>query len=106
MDTFEVDLFGLRSLCILMEERSVSRAAIRLSIGQSRMSRQLAQLRTYFADPLLVWAGGSMVPTPRALSLIGDIRRVVETMERISSPAQNFDPSTINTTMVLVTSGY
>jgi DNA-binding transcriptional LysR family regulator len=106
MDSADVDLFALRSFCVLMDERSVSRAASRLGVGQSRMSRQLAQLRAYFADPLLVWAGGTMIPTPRALALKDDLRQVVGTLERLSSPPQNFDPATTETTVVLVATGY
>jgi|SRR5882757_133156 DNA-binding transcriptional LysR family regulator len=106
MDSTDIDLFALRSFCALIDERGVSRAASLLGVGQSRMSRQLAQLRTYFADPLLVWAGGSMVPTPRALALKDEIRQVVETMERLSSPQQAFDPALTETTVVLVATGY
>jgi DNA-binding transcriptional LysR family regulator len=106
MNTLDVDLFALRSFCVLMEERSVSRAAARLGAGQSRMSRQLAQLRAYFSDPLLVWAGGTMVPTPRALELKNELQRVVETLERLASPVQAFDPATTQTTISLVATGY
>jgi DNA-binding transcriptional LysR family regulator len=106
MDSTDIDLLALQSFCVLMEERGVSRAAARLGIAQSRMSRQLAQLRAYFADPLLIWAGGSMVPTPRALELKDEVRQVVETMERLASPVQIFDPASTKTTIVLAATGY
>jgi DNA-binding transcriptional LysR family regulator len=106
MNSSDIDLTALRSFCLLIDERSVSRAAARLGVGQSRMSRQLAHLRAYFSDPLLVWAGGSMVPTPRALALAGEIRQVVETMERLASPVQTFDPASTETTLVLAATGY
>jgi DNA-binding transcriptional LysR family regulator len=106
MDTTDIDLFALRSFCVLMDEHSVSRAAARLGVRQSSMSRQLAHLRAYFADPLLVWAGGSMVPTPRALALKSEIRHVVETMERLSTTAQSFDPASARSTVVLTATGY
>src|ERR1700747_2553772 len=106
MDNIDVDLFALRSFCVLMDERSVSLAASRLGVGQSRMSRQLAQLRAYFADPLLVWSCELMMPTPRALAVKDDIRQVVETLERLSCPPQDFDPATTQTTIVLVATGY
>jgi DNA-binding transcriptional LysR family regulator len=106
MDTPDIDLFALRSFCVLMDEHSVSRAAARLGVRQSSMSRQLAHLRAYFADPLLVWAGGSMVPTPRALALKSEVRQVVETMERLSTTAQGFDPATTQSTVVLAATGY
>ncbi|WP_456294704.1 LysR family transcriptional regulator [Vibrio sp. AK197] len=59
----------LRSLQILIEEQHVSRAALRLHITQSAMSRQLAQLRTLFADELLVRDGNQLLPTAKALEL-------------------------------------
>jgi DNA-binding transcriptional LysR family regulator len=47
-----------------------------------------------------------MVPTPRALALKGEIRQVVETMERLSTAAQSFDPASAQSTVVLVATGY
>ncbi|PMJ91701.1 LysR family transcriptional regulator [Vibrio sp. 10N.261.55.A7] len=59
----------LRSLHILLEERHVSRAADRLHISQSAVSRQLAQLRELCGDPLLVRQGNQLIATPRAVAL-------------------------------------
>jgi DNA-binding transcriptional LysR family regulator len=106
MDRLDIDLFALRSFCVLMEEQNVSRAAFRTGVKQPTMSRMLAKLRTYFDDPLLVWSGGHMVPTPRALSLDNEIRQVLATMERLSSPAQSFDPKSSKLTFKLVATGY
>jgi DNA-binding transcriptional LysR family regulator len=92
MDSVDLDLLALRSFCALMDERSVSRAAFQLGLKQPAMSRMLAKLRTDFGDALLVWAGGHMVPTPRALQLEGDIRQVIATMERISRPTGSSMP--------------
>jgi DNA-binding transcriptional LysR family regulator len=89
-----------------MDERSVSRAATRLRTSQPTMSRLLGRLRLFFADPLLVWAGGHMVPTPRALALETEVRHVVETMMRLSSPDQSFDPSVSEAKIVLTAAGY
>ena len=48
----------------LMAERSVTRAAERMSVGQPAMSASLARLRTFFGGyPLLVRDGRSLVPT-------------------------------------------
>jgi DNA-binding transcriptional LysR family regulator len=105
MNNFDIDLLALRGFCVLMDERSVSRAASRLGVRQPAMSRLLGRLRDYFADPLLVWTGGSMVPTPRALSLKSDIRQVLETMERLSTPAQTFDPMSTKTKIVVAATG-
>jgi DNA-binding transcriptional LysR family regulator len=105
MDRSDIDLLALEGFCVLMDERSVSRAASRLGIKQPTMSRLLARLRRYFADPLLVWAGGSMIPTPRALSLRDEVLHVLETMKRLSSPVQTFDPASTETTIVVAATG-
>lgn len=106
MSRSDIDLIALRSFCSLLEERSVSRAAARLGIRQSTMSRQLARLRTYFADPLLIWAGGRMVPTPRALGLAEEVRHTVQTLERLAAPAGTFDPASSMTTLTITATGY
>jgi DNA-binding transcriptional LysR family regulator len=106
MDRPDIDLLTLRSFCILMEERSVSRAAFKLGVKQPMMSRMLAKLRAYFEDSLLVWSGGHMVPTPRALVLDNEVRQILATMARISSPVQSFDPLSSRFTFKLVATGY
>jgi DNA-binding transcriptional LysR family regulator len=105
MDSADLDLLALWSFCALMDERSVSRAAFQLGLKQPAMSRMLAKLRTHFGDALLVWAGGHMVPTPRALQLEGDIRQVIATMERISRPTGSFDAASSGGTLRLVATG-
>lgn len=59
----------LRVLCVLLEERSVSRAARKLDETQPAVSTALKRLRDIFADPLLVRDKLEMVPTARALQL-------------------------------------
>ena len=68
-----INLNLLRSLQVLLEERHVSRAATRLNITQSAVSRQLAQLRTLCGDPLLVRNGNVLAATPRALALLSRV---------------------------------
>lgn len=64
-----VNLNLLRSLQVLLEECHVSRAAEKLNLTQSAVSRQLSQLRSLFDDPLLVREGNVLIPTPKALQL-------------------------------------
>ncbi len=54
---------------LLMEERSVTRAAERACLSQSAMSHALARLREMLQDPVLVRGKNGMKPTERALSL-------------------------------------
>ena len=63
------DLNLLITLTVLLDECNVARAAQRLGLSPSAMSRALARLRETMADPLLVRAGRGLVPTPRALEL-------------------------------------
>lgn len=68
------DFTLLHHLLVLIEMRSVSRAADRLGIGQPAMSRILARLRDQFADALLVRGPRGMTLTPRAEALSGPLR--------------------------------
>lgn len=68
-DLTGINLNLLLALQALLEERSVTAAARRLGVTQSAMSRQLAQLRYIFADPLLVRVGNRQQLTERARQL-------------------------------------
>ena len=68
------DFNQLQHLMVLLEQRSVSRAADRLGMGQPAMSRILARLRDQFDDPLLVRGARGMMLTPRAEALRGPLR--------------------------------
>lgn len=63
------DLNLLVALDALLAEGNVARAAKRLHLSASAMSRTLARLREATGDPLLVKSGRALVPTPRALEL-------------------------------------
>ncbi|MEU3405974.1 LysR family transcriptional regulator [Streptomyces sp. NPDC006670] len=73
-----LDLNLLLALDVLLEESSVSGAAARLHLSEPAMSRTLGRIRKALGDPVLVRAGRTMVPTPHALSLQGEVRSVVE----------------------------
>lgn len=63
------DLNLLLVLEALLEERHVSRAALRLNRSQPAVSHALARLRDIFNDPLLVRGDDGLQPTARALYL-------------------------------------
>lgn len=71
----DFDLNLMRVLMVLLEERSVSRAAERLYLTQSAVSKQLAKLREQFDDPLFVRHSGRLIPTPRIRDLEPQLRR-------------------------------
>ena len=85
------DLNLLVTLEALLAEGSVARAARRLRLSPSAMSRALARLRDTMGDPLLVRAGRGLVPTPRALELRERVAQLVQDAEGVLRPAQALD---------------
>ncbi len=82
----DADLNLLVALNALLSEGSVSRAAERLGLSESAMSRTLARLRETTGDDLLVRAGRAMVPTPRALALRDRVKDLVEEASAVLRP--------------------
>lgn len=81
----------LITLDVLLSEGSVARAAKRLHLSPSAMSRALARLRETTGDPLLVRAGRGLVPTPRALELRERVSQLVQETEAVLRPAEQPD---------------
>lgn len=88
--------FNLNLLIVfeaMMTERNTTRAGELLGLSQSAVSNSLAQLRTLFGDPLFVRTRNEMVPTPRALELIGPVSEALARMQKIVAPPEEYDPS-------------
>ena len=98
------DLNLLVTLDVLLAEGSVARAAQRLHLSPSAMSRALARLRAATGDPLLVRAGRGLVPTPRALELRERVGRLVVDGEAVLRPAETLDLGRLTRTFTLRTS--
>jgi DNA-binding transcriptional LysR family regulator len=81
----------LVTLDVLLSEGSVARAAQRLRLSPSAMSRALARLRQATGDPLLVRAGRGLVPTPRALELREQVGQLVDEVQAVLRPQQTLD---------------
>jgi DNA-binding transcriptional LysR family regulator len=99
-----LDLNLLVTLNVLLSEGSVARAAQRLRLSPSAMSRALARLRATTGDPLLVRAGRGLVPTPRALELRARVGQLVEDAEAVLRPAAMLNLSKLVRTFTLRTS--
>ena len=82
------DLNLLITLDALLAEGSVARAARRLRLSASAMSRSLARLRETTGDPLLVRAGRGLVPTPRAIELRERVGQLVQDGQAVLRPAK------------------
>jgi DNA-binding transcriptional LysR family regulator len=85
------DLNLLVILDVLLAEGSVARAAQRLRLSPSAMSRALARLRETTGDPLLVRAGRNLVPTPRALELRERVSQLVQGGESVLRPTEKLN---------------
>lgn len=94
MDLRNLDMNLLLPLHALLEERSVSRAAQRLSLSQPALSASLAKLRRLFGDDLLVRHGNTYELSPLAVSLRERTWTAVQTMDRLFSAQSEFDPAT------------
>ncbi|MFN9763578.1 MAG: LysR substrate-binding domain-containing protein [Pseudomonadota bacterium] len=82
-DLDTIDLRLVRVLHTVLTERSVSRAALRLSSSQPAVSAQLRRLRALTGDPLLVRAGQRMQPTATALELLEPASRLLQEADRL-----------------------
>jgi DNA-binding transcriptional LysR family regulator len=98
------DLNLLVTLDVLLVEGSVARAAQRLRLSPSAMSRALARLRETTGDPLLVRAGRGLVPTPRALELRDRVSQLVRDANEVLRPAQALELKRLIRTFTLRTS--
>lgn len=98
------DLNLLVALDVLLAEGSVARAARRLRLSPSAMSRTLARLREATGDPLLVRAGRDLVPTPRALELRERVRQLVEDGSAVLRPVEKLNLKQLDRTFTLRTS--
>ncbi|MEO6877740.1 MAG: LysR family transcriptional regulator [Gemmatimonadaceae bacterium] len=94
----------LVTLDVLLAEGSVARAAQRLRLSPSAMSRALARLRETTGDPLLVRAGRGLVPTPRALELRERVSRLVQDGEAVLRPIEKLNLARLVRTFTLRTS--
>ncbi|WLI43753.1 LysR family transcriptional regulator [Pseudomonas beijingensis] len=97
------DLNLLVTLDVLLSEGSVARAARRLRLSPSAMSRALARLRETTGDPLLVRAGRGLVPTPRALELREQVSQLVLQAQAVLRPVATPDLGRLNRTFTLRT---
>jgi DNA-binding transcriptional LysR family regulator len=95
------DLNLLVALDVLLAEGSVAKAARRLRLSSSAMSRTLTRLRETTGDPLLVRAGRGLVPTPRAIALREPVQRAVEQAMAVLRPVATIDPAKLSRTFVM-----
>lgn len=94
MNDGDISLRHLKLLALLLEVRSLTKAAVILETTQPTVSKMLARLRAHFGDPLLVRVGLGMEPTPRAAELAEPLRGLLAVSDHLKSATAAFDPAT------------
>lgn len=96
------DLDGklLQLLLAVIEEQSITRAALRLGVTQSAVSHLLDKLRAIVGDPLFVRSGRGIVATARAEMLAVQARLLLEQMRRFTTSAA-FDAASVTACLTI-----
>ena len=101
-----LDLNLLVTLDALLAERNVTRTAERLNFSQPAVSIQLAKLRDFFGDPLLLPGPRGMRPTARAEALREPLRQALQALSGAVSPAKPFNPAEATRTWRVAATDY
>jgi len=88
------DLNLLPVFMALMEERSVTRAAVRLAITQPALSNALNRLRDTLRDPLFIRERYGIKPTQFAEEIAPVILETLARLDEVIIGRQHFDPAT------------
>ena len=104
LDNFDLNL--LIAFDILVEERSVTRAARRLNLTQSATSAALKRLREAMQDEILVQHGKKMIPTAHALRLAPQVSAAIAQLRSLISASSAFDPRTSTRRFLIKASDY
>jgi DNA-binding transcriptional LysR family regulator len=89
-----IDANLLAALDALLREKSVTRAARRLGVGQPAVSHSLARLRAHFNDDLLVLKGRNYILTHKAEKLAGVVANATRALADVFEEQPSFDAAT------------
>ena len=81
-----IDLNLLVILQVLLEERSVTRAANRLHLSQSALSKSLNRLRDTLGDPLFIRTAHGLKPTAHAVILGQQLPNMLQGLYQLTQP--------------------
>lgn len=95
-DWTKIDLNLLKVLKTLGEEQNTSKTAERLFVSQSAISKSLKKLRVVFDDELFTRERHGLTPTPYCLDILHQLNDVIQALESLLSPSQQFTPDDFN----------
>lgn len=87
-----IDLNQLLALQAILEEKHITRAAVRISLSQPAMSRVLGRLRAALGDDLLVRSGVGYERTPRGDRLLQELEGLLPRLNAAIG-SNDFDPA-------------
>src|SRR4029450_3465934 len=89
-----VDLNLLPVFEAVYEERSLSRAAVRLAMTQSAVSHAVTRLRAVFRDELFVRHSRGVLPTATADAIHAKLGDALESVREVVAETRTFQPRT------------
>ena len=104
-DIRTLDLNLLKTLDALLDERSVTRAAERLSLTQPAVSGMLTRLRECFDDPLFTRTQRGIIPTLRASELAQPVKSILAEVNELLRP-KAFEPASAQMTVKIAATDY
>jgi DNA-binding transcriptional LysR family regulator len=81
-----LDGYTLRTFITVLDESSVSKAAIRLGVNRSAVSHTLDRLRLALDDALFVRVGRGIVTTAKAASLREPVEAIISGLKSLAVP--------------------
>jgi DNA-binding transcriptional LysR family regulator/uncharacterized membrane protein (DUF2068 family) len=99
-----IDANLLAALDALLREKSVTRAAKRLGVGQPALSHSLARLRDHFKDELLVLKGRNYVLTDKAEKMASVVANATRALVEVFEEQPSFDAATSSHSFVVACS--
>ena len=91
IDYLGLDGNALKTFLTVLDENSVSKAAIKLNVSQSAISHTLDKLRDAFDDPLFVRDGRGIVPTEKGKLLEAPVIKILSELKSLTY-RDEFDP--------------
>lgn len=100
-----VDFAAIRTLRMVFDLGSFSKAAEILDVNQSSVSYTVDRLRQVFRDPLFVRQGGGIAPTGRCIELVERCGRLLDEFEALAAPLE-FDPDRASDSVAIACNYY
>ena len=98
----KMSLAELRVFQAILDNHSITAAAESLGLSQSKVSKQLKLMRSWFRDDLFVRTGSGMEATSKAAALAPRVKALIHQFELLDTETQ-FDPLDIERNLVIST---